>query len=793
MPTPLRTLVIEDEADDYNLLMFALRRAGFAAVGDRVETPEQFLHRLDSSIDIVFSDYRMPAWSGMDALHLLRRYQPAIPFVIISGTIGEDLAVAAMRAGATDYLLKNRLSRLGLAVTQAVEGRRLREANAHAEEVAFRLAAIVQTSQDAIIGLALDGTITDWNPAAERLYGWPSVDAIGRNIAFVVPPERPEEIDELLKQVRRGEKMEYHETVRLRRDGTRFDISASCSPFTDAAGKIIGVSSTSRDISERKRLDREIRASEYRFRRLFDSDMLATAVWTTEGQITDANNAMLKLIGYSRDELEGHRVRWKDLTPPEYAERDSYAVAEVRARGSCTAYEKEFLRKDGRRVPVLVAGNIFEDQKRNEGMMFVVDLSERKRVEKAQALLAAVVDSSEDAILCTDLNGCVQTWNAAAERLFGYTAAEAIGQADFIVPPHLIHEARERDDRLGRGEHLASFETVRLRKGGEPVSVSISLSPVMVGGKVVARSAIYRDISEWKRAEEAVRASEARFRAFVDHSPTIAYITDEEGRFLYVNETWRQQFDVPPEEWLGKTNYDFWPRESADLFQKSDELCLASDALIQTQLQVTTLGGKRLNWLVMKFPLSEGGKRRIGAVILDITEWKRTENTLRMRERAIMAATQGLIIADPNQPDCPLIYASPACEKITGYHYTEVLGRNCRFLQGKETDPAAVAQLRAAIREGKSCTVELLNYRKDGAPFWNELSISPVRDEAGRLINFIGVQADVTARRSLQKQFQHAQKMEAIGQLAGGVAHDFKQSPHHHQRLQRDSPRRLRR
>jgi PAS domain S-box-containing protein len=131
------------------------------------------------------------------------------------------------------------------------------------------------------------------------------------------------------------------------------------------------------------------------------------------------------------------------------------------------------------------------------------------------------------------------------------------------------------------------------------------------------------------------------------------------------------------------------------------------------------------------------------------------------------------MITDSGQADNPVIYTSPAFERITGFKLEEVLGRNCRFLQGKDTDPAAVTQLKEAIRAGVKCSVELLNYRKDGTPFWNELSISPVRDTAGRLTHFVGVQADVTTRRALEEQFRQAQKMEAFGQLAGGVAHDF--------------------
>ena len=119
---------------------------------------------------------------------------------------------------------------------------------------------------------------------------------------------------------------------------------------------------------------------------------------------------------------------------------------------------------------------------------------------------------------------------------------------------------------------------------------------------------------------------------------------------------------------------------------------------------------------------------------------------LRLLERAVTASTNSIVISDPNQHDDPLVYVNPAFERTTGYAAEEVLGRNCRFLQGKDRDQPALGELRAAIHEGRHCTVVLRNYRKDGTLFWNELSIYPVRDEEGRMINFVGVQNDITER-----------------------------------------------
>lgn len=124
---------------------------------------------------------------------------------------------------------------------------------------------------------------------------------------------------------------------------------------------------------------------------------------------------------------------------------------------------------------------------------------------------------------------------------------------------------------------------------------------------------------------------------------------------------------------------------------------------------------------------------------------------LALKDRALDVAAEGITIADARLPDRPLIYVNEGFQRMTGYPVDEVLGRNCRFLQGTSTDPEATAEIRAALAEKRACVVEILNHRKDGTPFWNRLSITPVRDAAGEATHFIGIQSDVTARREAEE------------------------------------------
>ena len=136
----------------------------------------------------------------------------------------------------------------------------------------------------------------------------------------------------------------------------------------------------------------------------------------------------------------------------------------------------------------------------------------------------------------------------------------------------------------------------------------------------------------------------------------------------------------------------------------------------------------------------------------DVSAW------LALKDRALDVSAEGITIADARMADRPLIYANEGFERMTGYPVAEVMGRNCRFLQGPETDPSAMAEIRAALTESRECVIEILNYRKDGSTFWNRLSITPVRDAAGEVTHFIGIQSDITARRLAEDGLRQAKE-----------------------------------
>ena len=253
MEKELRILIVEDVPTDAELEVRELKRAGLRVAHRIIETEEAFRSALKEFMpEIILSDFSMPHFDGMFALALAYELVPDVPFIFVSGTIGEEYAIRALKNGATDYVLKNNLVRLPAAVERALQDKEARVARKRAEQDQGRLAAIVENSYDAIISRDLDRKITSWNTAAEHMFGYTVAEIIGRDGTIIIPPESEAVAAQKRALLQQGRPVPPFDTVRLTKDGRRIDVSVSQSPINDASGKMIGVSLVFRDISERK-------------------------------------------------------------------------------------------------------------------------------------------------------------------------------------------------------------------------------------------------------------------------------------------------------------------------------------------------------------------------------------------------------------------------------------------------------------------------------------------------------------------------------------------------------------
>jgi PAS domain S-box-containing protein len=257
MAQPIQLLIAEDNPADAELVLLALHRAGFAPVWQRVETEADFLRALRPDLDLVISDYSMPQFSGLRALELLQAHGAEIPFITVSGTIGEEQAVETMRLGATDYLLKDQLLRLGPAVTRALEMGRLRRRERLSEEALrsseARYHTLFEYAPDGIVIADPQSRYLDANASACRMLGYTRQEFIGLHASDIVVAEETVHIAPALAQIKAGS--DYHrEWLFRRKDGTTFAAEVIATAMPD--GNLLGMI---RDITERRQTDQQIR------------------------------------------------------------------------------------------------------------------------------------------------------------------------------------------------------------------------------------------------------------------------------------------------------------------------------------------------------------------------------------------------------------------------------------------------------------------------------------------------------------------------------------------------------
>ncbi len=265
-------------------------------------------------------------------------------------------------------------------------------------------------------------------------------------------------------------------------------------------------------------------------------------------------------------------------------------------------------------------------------------------------------------------------------------------------------------------------------------------------------------IFEQKQMEITLRESENRLRQLLETVKVIPWELDlKTWRFIYVGPQAVDLLNYPIAQWYEE---NFWinhlhPHD----WEKTFNLCQqASNRCENQELEYRMLAADgRVIWLRCIFSVFQeaGTPTMLRGFMFDISDLKLVEETLRLRERALAATNNGIIITDARLAFNPVIYVNRAFEQITGYSTTDVIGQNCRFLQGPDTEQSALDELRLSIKAGKSCKVVLRNYRKDGVLFWNELSISPIHDENGKLSHFIGIQTDISHRKLAEVHLRH--------------------------------------
>ena len=377
------------------------------------------------------------------------------------------------------------------------------------------LAAIVESSDDAIIGKTLEGVIVTWNAAAERLYGYRADEVQGRSIDLLVPASQSDELRSILQSVSAGQRIDHLETIRRTKDGRLLDVALTVTPIRDSSGHVIGAATIGRDLTEHKRRAKALRASEERWRAVIESAVDGIILIDEYGRIEAFNAAAERLFGYAEGEVVGRNVSM--LMPAPYCDEHDNYLARYLATGQSqiigTGREVSGRRRDGTTFPMhLSVGEVrVEGERRFTGI--VHDLTARdlltRRLRASEARWRSVIESAVDAIILIDSRGCVEAFNSSAERLFGYREAEIVGENVCTLMPQ---PDRDRHDAylnqyLETGEQRiigVGREVVAMRRDGTTFPAQLSVGEMVVNGERKF-TGIVHDLTSRVRIEAQLR------------------------------------------------------------------------------------------------------------------------------------------------------------------------------------------------------------------------------------------------------------------------------------------------
>src|SRR5215207_232128 len=595
----LRVLLVEDSENDAMLLLRELRRGGYQPHAQRVFTPEDMQKALRAAdakgepFQVVISDYYMPRFRAPEALRLLRELGYDVPFIVVSGKIGEDAAVEIMKAGANDYLTKENMSRLCPAIERELREAEVRREREWAEKALGRsedrFRRLVEQAADAIFVHDLEGNFVDVNRQACESLGYSREELLSLSVVDIEMNYAPGSLEKLWEQIASGPPRTL-EGVHRRKDGSTFPVEVRVGVFE--AGEHPLMLALIRNISGRREVERKIRETEARYRTLVEQIPAVTYVQEpidsdNPKAITYMSPQYEDMLGYPPESEILDEEHWLRMLHPDDRERVLAEELRTDETGEPFKIEYRLIARDGRVVWVRDEATLLKDEDGNSlywlGVQY--DITEQKRTEeefrKSEERFRATFEQAAVGIVQVGLDGEWLRFNDKFCDIIGYEREEleAVSVFHLIAP-----EDSEKDLDVG----------VRMLAGE------------------------FRDYTEEK------------------------LIVGKEGKRVWINLTVSLVHD------------------------DSDE------------------------------------PRYFIAVAEDIGKRKQAEEDLRLRDRAVAASSNGIVITDPNLPDNPIVYVNPAFERITGYTASEALGRNCRFMQGEEDrDQPALAELRQALREGR--------------------------------------------------------------------------------------------
>ncbi|HMK37153.1 MAG TPA: PAS domain S-box protein [Desulfomonilaceae bacterium] len=758
--------------------------------------------------------------------------------------------------------------------------------------------------QNAPIGVfqsTVEGTILDANPVFAHIYGYESpeevIDCV-KDVAAQLYVE-PEKRGQFIEMSYGDDRLLSFENQYRKKDGTVFTGNCHLLVVPHDDGSVSHLEGFVEDITERKKAEEALRESEERYRAVFNNAAVGITLSDPDGRYLRVNSTSAYILGYTQEELEG--LTFFDVTHPEDVNASKEQLLSLQ-EGKKDSYrlEKRYIRKDGQVIWAEVSVSALRDVKGEykATLAVVVDITERKKAEAAlresESMLRNILATSPVGIVGMDENRIIKWVNEACLNMFGFKRKDQVvgRSAAFVYPSDAEYNRMGRllYEGITTGKITSGYATLK-RRDGSLFEGHIRMKAFGLPGLAIAAIS---DISDRKKAAEALRDSEEKYRLVVEKAQEAIFVA-QEGMFRFVNPktveilgyTEKELLTTPFNEiiyaedremvferhirrlrgeevparyafrlvdkvgtlkwveidsavisWAGtpaalafmtditermrmeeelkesEERYRILVEESFDgiFIQKGPKILFANSRLYamlgysagelegldhwrvyhadyqeltrdraiarmrgeevvsQYEVKLQRKDGTSFAGEISAREVNVKGEPGVLVWVRDISARRRSEEVQRRLATAVEQAAETIVITDI---EGSILYVNPAFEKITGYSRQEAIGNNPRILKSGKQDEKFYDHLWQTITSGAVWSGHFITRKKNGVLFEEEATITPIKDNSGKIVNYVAVKRDVTKELSLQKQLLQSQKMEAIGTLAGGIAHDF--------------------